>query len=146
MLYSSTKTTFTSQDHNFHICNWLQAFYFVNSIEKMLRSKNVAWIFEWKLWKKEKEVIITDQNATISHIFLWSLKTPFKKKKALEVVEFEKVVLHARRSAAERNKIAHRFKEERNKIARSFGGERNKIAHRYRQKRVSWLGVVLVTE
>ena len=38
-------------------------------------------------------------------------------------MEFEKVVLLARRSAAERNKIA-----------RSFGGERNKIARRFRRK------------
>ena len=50
-------------------------------------------------------------------------------------MEFEKVVLLALRSAAERNKIA-----------RSFGGERNKIARRYRRKGISWLGNVLVTE
>ena len=43
------------------------------------------------------------------------------------MVEFEKVVLLARRSAAERNKIARRFEEEMNKIARSSGEERNKI-------------------
>ena len=50
-------------------------------------------------------------------------------------MEFEKVVLLACRSAAERNKIA-----------RSFGGERNKIARRYRRKGMSWLGDVLVME
>ena len=50
-------------------------------------------------------------------------------------MEFEKVVLLARRSAAERSKIA-----------RSFGRERNKIARRYRRKGISWLGNVLVTE
>ena len=61
-------------------------------------------------------------------------------------MEFEKVVLLASRSAAERNKIGLRFEEERNKIARSFGGERNKIARRYRRKGISWLGDVLVTE
>ena len=47
-------------------------------------------------------------------------------------MEFEKVGLLARRSAAERNKVARRIDEEMNKIARSFGGERNKIARRYR--------------
>ena len=61
-------------------------------------------------------------------------------------MEFEKVVLLARRSAAERNRIARSFGGERNKIARSFGGERNKIARRYRRKGISWLGNVLVTE
>ena len=61
-------------------------------------------------------------------------------------MEFEKVVLLARRSAAERNKIARSFGGERNKIARSFGGERNKIARRYRRKGMSWLRDVLVTE
>ena len=48
------------------------------------------------------------------------------------MIEFEKVVLLARRSAAERSKIA-----------RSFGRERNKIARRYRRKGISWLGNVL---
>ena len=61
-------------------------------------------------------------------------------------MEFEKIVLLARRSAAERNKIACRFKEEMNKIARSSGGERNKIARRYRQKEMSWLRDGIVTE
>ena len=79
---------------------------------------------------------------------------PFKRKKSHF---FQKVVLFARRSATERNKItrrfeekrnkiARRFEEKRNKIARSFGGERNKIARRYRRKGISWLGNVLVTE
>ena len=49
-------------------------------------------------------------------------------------MEFEKVVLLARRSAAKRNKIALRFKEEMNKIAHSFGGERNKITLSFRRK------------
>ena len=61
-------------------------------------------------------------------------------------MEFEKVVLLARRSAAERNKIACRFEEEMNEIARSFGGERNKIARRYRRKGMSWLRDGIVTE
>ena len=61
-------------------------------------------------------------------------------------MEFEKVVLLARRSAAERNKIARRFEEEMNEIARSFGGERNKIARRYRWKGLSWIGDVLLME
>ena len=50
-------------------------------------------------------------------------------------MEFEKVVLLARRSASERNKIAPRFEEERNKIAR-----------RYRRKGISWLRDGIVTE
>ena len=54
-------------------------------------------------------------------------------------MEFEKVVLLARRSAAERNKIARRFEEEMNKIARSSGGERNKIARRFRRKGIGLL-------
>ena len=49
----------------------------------------------------------------------------------------EKVVLLARKSAEERNKIARRFEEERNKIARIFGGERNKIAHNFRRKGIN---------
>ena len=61
-------------------------------------------------------------------------------------MEFEKVVLLARRSAVERNKITRRFEEEMNEIARSFGGERNKIARRYRQKGMSWLRDGIVTE
>ena len=44
---------------------------------------------------------------------------------------FEKVVLLARRSAAERNKIA-----------RSFGEERNKIARRFRRKGIRLLVVL----
>ena len=50
-------------------------------------------------------------------------------------MEFEKVVLLARRSAAERNKIARRFEEEMNEIAR-----------RYRRKGISWLENILVRE
>ena len=61
-------------------------------------------------------------------------------------MEFEKVVLLARRSAAERNKIARRFEEEMNKIARSSGGERNKIARSSRRKGMSWLRDGIVTE
>ena len=61
-------------------------------------------------------------------------------------MEFEKVVLLARRSAAERNKIARRFVEEMNKIARSSGGERNKIARRFRRKGMRWLRDCIVTE
>ena len=56
-------------------------------------------------------------------------------------MEFKKVVLLARRSAAERNKIARRFEEEMNKIARSSGGERNEIARRFRRR-----GMSIVTE
>ena len=58
------------------------------------------------------------------------IDSPLKRKSHF----FQKVVLFARRSAAERNKIAHRFEEERNKIARSFGGERNKITRSFRRK------------
>ena len=61
-------------------------------------------------------------------------------------MEFKKVVLFARRSAAERNKIARRFEEEMNEIARSFRGERNKIARRYRRKGMSWLRDGIITE
>ena len=50
------------------------------------------------------------------------------------MLEFEKVVILARRSAAERNKIARRFEEEMNKIAHSFRGERNKIICSFRRK------------
>ena len=46
-------------------------------------------------------------------------------------MNIENVVLLARRSAEERNKIACRFEEERNKIARRFKEERNKIAHSF---------------
>ena len=63
-------------------------------------------------------------------VFVFLLTPPLKEKSYL----FEKVVLHARRSAEERNKIALRFEEERNKIARSFGGERNKITRSFRRK------------
>ena len=49
-------------------------------------------------------------------------------KKALKLMEIENVVLLARRSAAERNRIA-----------RSFGGERNKIARRLRRKGIRLL-------
>ena len=49
-------------------------------------------------------------------------------------MELKKVVLLARRSAVERNKIARRFEEERNKITRSFGGERNKISQSFWRK------------
>ena len=61
-------------------------------------------------------------------------------------MEFEKVVLLARRSAAEMNKIARRFEEEIIKIARSSGGERSKIARRFRRKGMSWLSHGIVTE
>ena len=61
-------------------------------------------------------------------------------------MEFKKVVLLARRSAAEENKIARRLEEEMNEIARSFGGERNKIARRFRRKGISWLRDGIVTE
>ena len=44
------------------------------------------------------------------------------------MVEIENVVLFARRSAAERNRIA-----------RSFGEERNKIARRFRRKGIRLL-------
>ena len=50
-------------------------------------------------------------------------------------MDIENVVLFARRSAGERNRIA-----------RSFGGERNKIARRYRQKGMNWLRDGIVTE
>ena len=61
-------------------------------------------------------------------------------------MEFKKVVLLARRSAAERNKIARRFEEEMNKIFCSSGGERNKIARRFKRKGMSWLRDGIVTE
>ena len=48
------------------------------------------------------------------------------------------VVLHARRSAKERNKIARRFEEERNKITRRFGGERNKFTRSFRRKGIEY--------
>ena len=44
------------------------------------------------------------------------------------MVEIENVVLFARRSAGERNRIA-----------RSFGGERNKIARSFRRKGIRLL-------
>ena len=61
-------------------------------------------------------------------------------------MEFEKVVLLARRSAAERTKIARRFEVEMNKISRSSGGKRNKIARRFRREGLSWLRDGIVTE
>ena len=61
---------------------------------------------------------------------VFSIDPPLKEKSYF----FEKVVLLARRSAAERNKIARRFEEEKNKIARSFGGEMNKITRSFGRK------------
>ena len=71
-------TTSTSQDHN---CSWLQLLYCVNSIVigvVIQRCGRNACLKKKKLWKKEKAAIITNQNATIPHIFLWSLTTSFK--------------------------------------------------------------------
>ena len=66
----------------------------------------------------------------LSSVLVFSLTPPLKEKSHF----FQKVVLFARRSAAERNKIARRFEEERNKITRSFGGERNKFTRSFRRK------------
>ena len=63
---------------------------------------------------------------------------PFKRKKKHF---FKEVVLLARRSAAERNKIARRFEEERNKIARSFGGEMNKITRSFGRKGIEYKSI-----
>ena len=60
-------------------------------------------------------------------VLVFFINPPLKEKSHF----FEKVVLLARRSAAEMNKIARRFEEERNKIARSFGGEKNKITRSF---------------
>ena len=65
-----------------------------------------------------------------SSVLVFFIDPPLKEKSHF----FQKVVLFARRSAAERNRIARRFEEERNKIARSFGGERNKIIRSFRRK------------
>ena len=54
-------------------------------------------------------------------------------------MDIENVVLFARRSAGERNRIARSFGGERNKIARSFGGERNKITRSFRLKGIRLL-------
>ena len=75
------------------------------------------------------------QKMRFSLVLVFFIDPPFKRKSHF----FEKVVLLARRSAAERNKIARRLEEERNKIARSFGGERNKIARRFRRKGIRLL-------
>ena len=63
------------------------------------------------------------QKFRFSSVLVFLIDPPLNEKSHF----FEKVVLLARRPAAERNKIARRFEEERNKITRSFGGERNKI-------------------
>ena len=82
------------------------------------------------------------QKLWFSPVLVFLINPPLKENSHF----FEKVVLLARRSAAERNKIARRFEEEMNKIARSSGGERNKIARRFRRKGMSWLRDGIVTE
>ena len=74
------------------------------------------------------------QKIRFSSILVFLIDPPFKRKNHF----FEKVVLLARRSAAEMNKIARRFEEERNKIARSFGGEKNKITRSFGRKGIEY--------
>ena len=64
----------------------------------------------------------------VFHCITFFDRPPLKKKISYF---FQKVVLFARRSAAERNKIA-----------RSFGEERNKIARRFRRKGIRLLIVL----
>ena len=74
------------------------------------------------------------KNKVFLNISFFLLIPPLKEKSHF----FEKVVLLARRSAAEMNKIARRFEEERNKIARSFGGEKNKITRSFGRKGIEY--------
>ena len=74
------------------------------------------------------------QKIRFSSILVLLIDPPFIRKSHF----FEKVVLIARRSAAERNNIAHRFGEERNKIACSFGGEKNKITCSFGRKGIEY--------
>ena len=60
-------------------------------------------------------------------VLVFLIDPPLKEKSYF----FQKVALFARRSAAERNKIA-----------RSFGEERNKIARRFRRKGIRLLVVL----
>ena len=64
------------------------------------------------------------QKVGFSPVIVFLIDPPFKRKKPF----LRKSVLFARRSAAEKNKIA-----------RSFGGERNKIARRFRRKGIGLL-------
>ena len=74
------------------------------------------------------------KNKVFLSISFFLIEPPLKEKSYF----FEKVVLLARRSAAEMNKIARRFEEERNKIARSFGGEKNKITRSFGRKGIEY--------
>ena len=70
------------------------------------------------------------QEIIFSSVLVFLIDLSLKRKSDF----FKKLLLLARRSAEERNKIAHRFEEERNQNARSFGGERNKIICSFRRK------------
>ena len=64
------------------------------------------------------------QKVGISPVSFFLIDPPFNRKKPF----LRKVVLFARRSATEKNKIA-----------RSFGGERNRIARRFSRKGIGLL-------